>query len=73
MSDVTSPHMEVRFKGGKQPLSNLFVIEAGLQVFGEVFRSSEHAYQWIKAKVAQDGKCGRKILRVKSPYTAMFV
>jgi ribA/ribD-fused uncharacterized protein len=60
------PHLKRKyyFKGGNNPLSNFYMVK--LSVFGQIFSSVEHAYQWRKAKYLGLHSIADRIMRTNT-------
>ena len=66
---MKSPNNNVlAFRGGKDPLSNFYMCD--LEHEGQVFTSSEHMYQWMKAIHHDQPELADQILRAEFPYEA---
>ena len=52
---------ETAFQGHIDPLSNSYQVKEGIKIFGQVFPSAEHAYQY--SKVIQGGQDSIAILK----------
>jgi len=59
------------FKGHKHPLSNMF--PTPIHIWGILFPSSEHAYQFFKSKHVGDISLARRIRYSRTPYEAMHL
>ena len=59
---------EIRFKGKKSPLSNLFILSEGLRYKDTFFNCSEQAYQWEKSLFHGEVDLARQILHEQNPY-----
>ena len=62
---------EIRFKGKKSPLSNLFILSEGLRYKDTFFNSSEQAYQWEKSLFHGEIDLARQIIHEQNPYMQM--
>ena len=59
------PPPQIYFKGAQDPLSNMFRVENGLNLFTHTFYYAESAYQWRAAVYADDFVSAEKILKAK--------
>lgn len=60
------------FKGGKNPLSNLYPIEQPFEHKGNRYISSENAYQWEKAIVHGESEKAKRIVKA-TPWKALCI
>ena len=71
--EQSSQPNEIYFKGANDPLSNMFFVEKGLNLYTHVFYYAETAYQWRSAIFAQDFDTAEKIMNSKDGYEAKEV
>ena len=63
----------ILFKGPSHPLSNLFTVQGGLPAWGRHFCSLEQAYQFEKARIAEDRSQMLAILSTNDPWEILAI
>ena len=61
---------KIYLKNDHDPLSNMYIVNEGINIYTHSFISSEHAYQWRKAVYSNDFTSAEKIKNAKDGYKA---